>query len=972
MRDEIAAACRRLAGSGLDCHLELSLDRVARGAAPDTAASSWLRADPHDLHTDPRTPRVDLFTRRIVQAPPDSFTQAWARRLGDWSRCGVAGYCFQAPQHLAAETWRDLVFALRETVPGVTLIVWTPGLAPQDLACCLEARFDWTVSSLAWWDGRSDWLAQECVRLSEVAPVLAYAGRRGETRWLAAAAVSGDGIILDAPLGANAMLGPIAEWRSKTRLPPVSCMAMGGRAGRMTAMVRAQPGKGGVMLALSAEGDPGAAVEMSDWAGLLPGGPCSGADVPAALRAPAGTLAPAACALWQWTSPMPVGDAVPAVPLPGERRGILTPRIRVERIEPAVDGGAWPVKRISQEALAVSATIFTDGHAKLAANLCWRACDEPEWHEVPMQARDNDRWTAQCRPERIGSHEYRILAWIDTWAGFCAQWRARFDAGQELGPSLAEGARWLARLLERAENLSTDEAQWARVRHVLNLLETAAEGSPGESLIGEVLSRPVAVFLRDAGKRTFACATRSMGLWVDRPRARYASWYELFPRSQSRVPGQHGTFDDVIARLPDIRQMGFDVLYLPPVHPVGRQNRKGRNNSLKALPGDVGSPYAIGSEEGGHDAVDPRLGTLDDFDRLVGAARHEGMEIAMDFAVQCSPDHPWLRRHRDWFGWRPDGSLQYAENPPKKYQDIVNVAFYADTPPWRRKTPLWRALRDIVRFWIDHGVRIFRVDNPHTKPLPFWQWLIADIHARDPGILFLAEAFTRPAMMYQLAKVGFTQSYTYFTWRDTAREVDAYFQELSRPPVVDFFRPMFFTSTPDINPTYLQRHGRPGFLARAALAATGSGLWGVYSGFELCEAAALPDSEEHADSEKYELRQRDWRAPGNIRAEIAQLNAIRRAHPALQDHRGYRSLDCGAEDVVAYIRHSAAYSSVLLVIINLDPAREADVVIRLDPISSAENLLTGAVQDWPDCRAHVRLRPEAPYGIWRLPGLPSG
>lgn len=306
VRDEIAAACRRLAGSGLDCHLELSLDRVARGAAPDTAASSWLRADPHDLHTDPRTPRVDLFTRRIVRAPPGSFTQAWARRLGDWSRCGVAGYCFQAPQHLAAETWRDLVFALREMVPGVTLIVWTPGLAPQDLACCLEARFDWTVSSLAWWDGRSDWLAQECARLSEVAPVLAYAGRRGETRWLAAAAVSGDGIILDAPLGANDMLGPIAEWRSKTRLPPVSCMAMGGCAGRMTAMVRAQPGKGGVMLALSAEGDPGAAVEMSDWAGLLPGGPCSGADVPAALRAPVNKLAPAACALWQWASPMPV------------------------------------------------------------------------------------------------------------------------------------------------------------------------------------------------------------------------------------------------------------------------------------------------------------------------------------------------------------------------------------------------------------------------------------------------------------------------------------------------------------------------------------------------------------------------------------------------------------------------------------------------------------------------------------------
>ena len=970
VRDEIAEASRRLAAGGLSCHLEMALDRVARGAHPDTASAEWLRPEPLDPRTDPRTPREDLCTRRVVQAPPAAFVQAWAARLRDWSALGVAGYCFRTPQHLADEIWHELLGALREADAGVRFIAWTPGLTPEELARCAPVPFDWTVSSLAWWDGRADWLAQEHARLSALAPVLAYAGRRRETRWLAAAAVSGEGLILDGPPDA-ATLGPIAHWRRRTRLP-ASFGTVGGRAGRATALVRACPGAGGALLALSAEGDPHAAADLSEWAGLLPAGPDDGRGVPPALRPrPGALLAPAGCALWQWTAPAPPGAPVPAAALPGDGRGLLAPRIGIERIEPAVDGGAWPVKRISHETLAVSATVFTDGHARLAANLCWRACDEAGWHEVPMQARGNDRWSAQCRPERIGGHEYRILAWIDVWAGFCAEWRAKFDAGQALGQSLAEGAQWLARLLHYADGAARDEPQWARVRQALDMLQAAADAPPDARLIEALLSAPLAAFLRDAAKPTFAHATAPLRLWVDRPQARYASWYELFPRSQSPVPGRHGTFDDVIARLPDIRRMGFDVLYLPPIHPIGRRDRKGRNNSPEASPEDVGSPYAIGSEAGGHDAVDPRLGTLDDFVRLVDAARRAGLEIALDFAIQCSPDHPWLRRHRDWFSWRPDGSLRHAENPPKQYQDIVNVAFYADAPPWRRKTALWRALREIVRFWIGHGVRIFRVDNPHTKPLPFWQWLIADIHARDPDVVFLAEAFTRPAMMYRLAKAGFTQSYTYFTWRNAAHELDAYFRELSQPPVADFFRPMFFTSTPDINPLYLQRHGRPGFLVRAALAATGSGLWGVYSGFELCEAAALPDGEEHADSEKYEVRQRDWHAPGNIRAEIARLNAIRRANPALQDHRGYLGLPCEAEGVLAYARYSAAQSNVLLVVVNLDPARAIDVQVPLGPIASAENLLTGAAEHWPDCRAHARLHPESPYGIWRLPGLPS-
>ena len=376
--------------------------------------------------------------------------------------------------------------------------------------------------------------------------------------------------------------------------------------------------------------------------------------------------------------------------------------------------------------------------------------------------------------------------------------------------------------------------------------------------------------------------TPAIPLDVDRPQAGFASWYEMFPRSATDDPARHGTFVDVIARLPAIRAMGFDVLYFPPIHPIGTTNRKGRNNALRAEPDDVGSPYAIGGPEGGHDAIHPQLGTLDDFRALVAAAKDHGLEIALDFAIQCSPDHPWLREHPDWFRWRPDGSIRFAENPPKKYEDIVNPDFYAEAA----MPGLWLALRDVVQFWVDQGVRIFRVDNPHTKPLPFWHWMIADIRGRHPDVIFLAEAFTRPKLMYRLAKVGFTQSYTYFTWRNTKQEIIEYLTELNAPPVRDFFRPNFFVNTPDINPPFLQTSGRPGFLIRAALACTLSGLWGMYSGFELCEAAPLPGREEYLDSEKYQIRVRDFAAPGNIVGEITALNRIRRAHPALQSHLG--------------------------------------------------------------------------------------
>jgi starch synthase (maltosyl-transferring) len=499
-------------------------------------------------------------------------------------------------------------------------------------------------------------------------------------------------------------------------------------------------------------------------------------------------------------------------------------------------------------------------------------------------------------------------------------------------------------------------------------------GSAEESALTErLLSDDTAALMQPLDQRSFL-VTHAGGLQleVERKAAAYGAWYELFPRSQSHEPGRHGTFDDVIGCLPRIRAMGFDVLYLPPIHPIGRTHRKGRNNSLKTATNDPGSVYAIGAQEGGHDAVHPQLGGIEGFRRLREAAAELGLELALDFAVQCSPDHPWLLQHPNWFSRLPDGSIRHAENPPKKYEDIVNLDFYADGAV----PELWQALRDVLSYWIGEGVRLFRVDNPHTKPLPFWQWLIADIRAQHPDVIFLSEAFTRPAMMYRLAQVGFSQSYTYFTWRNTKRELTDYLTELTQGPPRDFFRPHFFVNTPDINPYYLQSSGRGGFMIRAALAATLSGLWGMYSGFELCEAAALPGREEYLDSEKYELRQRDWQAPGNINAEISRLNHIRHDNPALHTHLGLRFYPADNEQVLYYGKATADLGNFLLIAISLDPYRPQEVHFELplwelglpdDAEVEADELMRGTSLRWRGKWQHWRFDPQQlPFAIWRL------
>jgi starch synthase (maltosyl-transferring) len=611
-----------------------------------------------------------------------------------------------------------------------------------------------------------------------------------------------------------------------------------------------------------------------------------------------------------------------------------TGRFFIEQIYPSIDGGRFAVKRIVGERLEVWADVLRDGHDQLGAALLWRAEAETEWRRAPMRFQEQDRWSGSFTPGGLGRHWYAIEAWTDEFL----TWRHGFLLKQQAGTATAVDAAEGAELV-RAANL-TGEAD--RVLSAAALAQFDQEQDARGLLAAE---------LADAMSRLppggDAAQSTPFPLMVDRPRARAGAWYEIFPRSQSRVPGQHGTFEDCIAALPRIAALGFDVLYLTPIHPIGSTNRKGRNNSLTATEDDPGSPYAIGSEDGGHDAIHPELGTLDDFRRLVAACKEYGMEVALDFAIQCSPDHPWLSEHPEWFRRRSDGSIRYAENPPKKYEDIVNPDL---SGPHARE--IWRALRDVIRFWIEQGVRIFRVDNPHTKPFDFWEWLIRDIQTNDPDVIFLSEAFTRPKIMKALAKLGFTQSYTYFTWRTGKAEIEEYLNELVRPPERDFYRPNFFTNTPDILPHHLQGGERWMFQARAALAATLSGNYGVYSGFELLEHTPLPGREEYLDAEKYEIKSRDWAAPGNIGDYIARLNRIRRDNAALQQTSDLRFLLADHSAVIGFLKESPAHDNAVAGAISVTGAEpkefwlhfgEQEIGPREDRrrVAAIENLFTG-------------------------------
>jgi starch synthase (maltosyl-transferring) len=587
----------------------------------------------------------------------------------------------------------------------------------------------------------------------------------------------------------------------------------------------------------------------------------------------------------------------------------LPSRVVIEGVTPQIDGGRFPVKRTAGEEVVVGADIFADGHDLLAAVLRYRHAKAAEWAEVDMTALANDRWTARFTVTALGKYEYTVQAWVDRFASWRRDLSKKADAGQDVTSELLEGAELVNTTARRAGKA---DGEWL-LRQAAHL---GQEGDPA-ARVGAALD-PVlaAVMARHADRSSGASYDRVLKVTVDRERARFGAWYELFPRSGASEPGRHGTFKDALARLPYVAGMGFDVLYLPPIHPIGRSFRKGPNNTLTPGPDDPGSPWAIGAEEGGHTAIHPQLGTLADFDRLVAAAREHGLEIALDIAFQCSPDHPYVRAHPEWFRHRPDGTIKYAENPPKKYQDIYPLDFEGADGPG-----LWNELLNVILFWTGHGVRIFRVDNPHTKPLGFWEWLIARVQERYPDVIFLSEAFTRPKVMRYLAKSGFTQSYSYFTWRNTKPELAEYFTGLTQTEVREYMRPNLFANTPDILPEFLQHGGTAAFQIRLVLAATLGASYGIYGPpFENCVGSPVrPGSEEYLDSEKYQLRHWAWDRPNVFREFIARVNRIRRENPALQyDHR-LRFYPVDNEQLLFYGKTAPDLSNVILVVVNLDP-----------------------------------------------------
>jgi starch synthase (maltosyl-transferring) len=612
-------------------------------------------------------------------------------------------------------------------------------------------------------------------------------------------------------------------------------------------------------------------------------------------------------------------------------------RVVIDFVGPQVDGGRFPIKRAAGETVDVVAHAFSDGHDHIRVELLYRKQEQDEWIVRPMAYEVNDEWSASFSVTQLGRYVYTVRGWVDRFGTWQSDLQKKFAAAQDVGVEQKIGAGILRDTAQRAE--PADATKLAATYHT------------------------------------------DLSVIVDRPKAVYSTWYELFPRSsitKSQAPsagggqnvpspGRHGTFRDCERLLPEIARMGFDVLYLPPIHPIGQTHRKGKNNSVTAGPDDPGSPWAIGSSIGGHKAIHPELGTLDDFKRLIGKAAEHGIELAMDLAFQCSPDHPYVTEHPDWFRWRPDGTVQFAENPPKKYQDILPINFESEQWP-----ELWEELKSVVLYWIDQGIRIFRVDNPHTKPFAFWEWLIGEVRRDHPDVIFLSEAFTRPKIMQRLAKIGFNQSYTYFTWRNTKWELEQYIRELAHTEVGEYLRPNFWPNTPDILPQYLQFGGRPAFIIRLILAATLSASYGIYGpAYELCVSEAVDGKEEYLNSEKYEIKCWDWDARGHLREVIARINRIRRENPSLQSIRNIELIPIENEALLGYVKMTEDQSNITVTIVNIDPRWRQSGWIRLpleemgvDPRQPflAHDLLTNEKYIWHGQANYIELDPQVMPG----------
>ena len=1018
------------ARQGLRVMMDLVVNHVSKDALLVDEHPSWCRRELDGQLYSPRVADAASPTGVTVWGDlcqldyergdaREGLIAYWTDYLQHYARLGFAGFRCDAAYQVPTDVWRPLLAAARRENPELVFLAETLGCTPEQIRDLADAEFDYIFNSSKWWDFRSDWLLDQYDQSRRIAPSVSFPESHDTPRlaaevgsWdlerladhlrfrYAFAACFSAGVMMPMgyEFGASEPLDvvrtrPDAWQRRNIDISPfvaavnhmkaaVPALNHEGLQRRVTA-----PGSTAVgLLREAVDRAEGCAIilfnvdatrpQTVDTSGLLAeaGGFYRGFRDVTPLSAPQSLTPGSRLHLEPLEFRVFAGERAPDTvaltrtdmrPSLGRLRDLAAERITIEAVWPEIDGGRHPIKRVVGDVLEVWADIFGDGHDELAACIAYRAADDADWSTVPMRLYDNDRWIGSLPLARNVRYLYTIEAWRDLFASWRKDFLKKREGRQDVALELVEGLA----LVESALTAASDADKRVAARHLAGI---DAKADP-EGLAAALLSPELMQLMARIGLRANRTRyRRELEVVVDRTAARFGAWYELFPRSMSDDPRRHGTFDDVIRHLPRIRAMGFDVLYMPPIHPIGQTFRKGRNNVLTAGPEDPGSPYAIGSPEGGHTAIHRELGDVASFERLVKAARAEGIEIALDFAIQCSPDHPWIKAHPEWFDWRPDGSIKHAENPPKKYQDIVNVHFYREALP-----SIWYELRDTVLVWVERGVKIFRVDNPHTKPVPFWEWLIREVQDRDPEVLFLAEAFTRPKMMRKLAKAGFAQSYTYFTWRNTKAELTDYLMELTQDVPSEYMRANFFVNTPDINPPFLQTGGRAAFQIRAVLAATLSGVWGMYSSFELCEATPIAGREEYLNSEKYEIKAWDWDRPGNIRDYVARLNKIRRDNPALHYSTNLRFHAADDENILFYGKATAAGDNVIWIAVNLDPkgVHEATLSLPLREVNGGEatgaveveDLLHGDRSVWQGPSQRIRLDPSFnPCAIWRV------
>jgi starch synthase (maltosyl-transferring) len=1023
----LRAFCKAAGAHGLRVMVSLVIDRTARDSRLVDQHAGWFRrhsdgeiAGPGAI--DPSDVRAFLAWGELAaidyERPEHRGEQLefWVKLLRRYLGCGVKGFRCDAASQVPAAFWRQLIEAARVIEPAAVFAAEASDRPPEATETLAPAGFDLVFHSARRWDPHEPWRLDQYERTRAAVPGVAFPESHDTPRLITeldgasaeqveacylfrygCAAFLSAGVMMPmgyeygfsqplddkdsrpgqwatqrahAPFDLSADIADINRLKASVSLfgREASLRRLSGPKVRPVVLHRRHGGSQAVVLlnpdpARAAQIDPGfiaQATAVARWRDATAG------RKPVALRPglpfelPPGTLR-----IWL-PHPAPV-----RAPRPRSRatqlqrlRKLAANRVAVEAVTPQVGGGRFPIKRVVGESVEVEADVFSDGHDLIRVALQYRPVGARAWQEAPLAKLENDRWRGSFTVDRLGRFEYTVVAWRDLFRTWRDEITKKVAADLDVALELREGAALVAEAAASAEG-----ADHAALSARAAAVEDA--GSAGERfslLMDEAL---LALMDRAAPRTHLSRYERVLEIVVDRPAAAFAAWYEMFPRSQSPKPGRHGTFRDVIRRLPYVRDLGFDVLYFTPIHPIGRTHRKGRNNTLTAGPDDPGSIYAIGAAEGGHTEIHPELGTLEDFRALVAAAHEHGLEIALDIAVQCSPDHPWLREHPEWFDWRPDGTIRYAENPPKRYEDIVNVHFYRDAIPG-----IWFEMKHIFDFWIGQGVRTFRVDNPHTKPFPFWEWLIGEIKAAHPDVVFLSEAFTRPKVMLRLAKLGFTQSYTYFTWRNRKGEMQAYLEELARGDAREVFRPHFFVNTPDINPAVFHGNERPAFEMRLALAATLSGLYGLYNGYEICEATPLPGKEEYLNSEKYELRHWNFDRSGHIKPLIRRLNAIRRENPALWTHLNVRFLNAWNDQILYYFKATPGLDNCVLVMVNMDHrhAQETHFEVPLwefglpdDAGIEVEDLLEGHRFRWHGKIQYIRIDPvHSPVKIWRL------